>query len=79
MSRTLTTQDVSWFLDMKEKDQLNLDPPYQRRNVWSSRDKRFFIDTIPQERTELHRTQSYSRFACLGQIRKVKAMLILHA
>ena len=46
MSRTLTTQDVSWFLDLKERDQLNLDPPYQRRSVWSPRDKRFFIDTI---------------------------------
>ena len=46
MARTLTTQDVTWFLDLQEKGQLNLDPPYQRRSVWSPRDKRFFIDTI---------------------------------
>lgn len=46
MARTLTMQDISWFLDLHDKGQLNLDPPYQRRSVWSPRDKRFFIDTI---------------------------------
>ncbi len=46
MTRTLTTQDITWFLDLKEKGQLDLDPPYQRRSVWSPRDKRFFIDTV---------------------------------
>ena len=60
MSRNLTTQDVSWFLDLKERDQLNLDPPYQRRSVWSPRDKRFFIDTIlnnyPAPPIFLHKT-----------------------
>lgn len=60
MSRTLTTQDVSWFLDLKGRDQLNLDPPYQRRSVWSPRDKRFFIDTIlnnyPAPPIFLHKT-----------------------
>ena len=35
VNRTLTTQDVSWFLDLHEKQQLNFDPPYQRRSVWS--------------------------------------------
>ena len=60
MSRTQTTQDVSWFLDLKGRDQLNLDPPYQRRSVWSPRDKRFFIDTIlnnyPAPPIFLHKT-----------------------
>ena len=60
MSRNLTTQDVSWFLDLKERGQLNLDPPYQRRSVWSPRDKRFFIDTIlnnyPAPPIFLHKT-----------------------
>ena len=60
MSRNLTTQDVSWFLDLKGRDQLNLDPPYQRRSVWSPRDKRFFIDTIlnnyPAPPIFLHKT-----------------------
>ncbi len=46
MSRTPTTQDISWFLDLYDKGQLNLDPPYQRRSVWSPRDRRYFIDTI---------------------------------
>ena len=46
MTRTLTTQDVSWFLDLHEKGQLDLEPPYQRRSVWSPRDRRFFIDTV---------------------------------
>ncbi len=60
MTRTLTTQDVSWFLDLNEKGQLNLAPPYQRRSVWSPRDKRFFIDTIlnnhPAPPVFLHKT-----------------------
>lgn len=46
MRRSPTTRDISWFLDMKEREQLNLDPPYQRRSVWSANDKRFFVDTI---------------------------------
>lgn len=46
MTRTIAPQDVSWFLDLNEKKQLDLDPPYQRRSVWTIKDKRFFIDTI---------------------------------
>ncbi|MDK1389603.1 DUF262 domain-containing protein [Sinorhizobium sp. 8-89] len=46
MARALTTQDISWFLDLNEKNQLDLNPPYQRKSVWSPRDKRYFIDTI---------------------------------
>ncbi len=46
MTRTISQQDVSWFLDLNDKGQLNLDPPYQRRSVWTLKDKRFFIDTI---------------------------------
>ena len=60
MTRTLTTQDITWFLDLKDKEQLNLDPPYQRRSVWSPRDKSFFIDTIlnnyPAPPVFLHKT-----------------------
>lgn len=60
MSRSLTTQDVSWFLDLFEKQQLNLDPPYQRRSVWSPRDRRYFVDTIlnnyPAPPIFLHKT-----------------------
>ena len=60
MARNLTTQDISWFLDLYAKGQLNLDPPYQRRSVWSPRDRRFFIDTIlnnyPAPPIFLHKT-----------------------
>jgi hypothetical protein len=60
MNRMLTTQDISWFLDLHAKDQLNLEPSYQRRSVWSPRDKRFFIDTIlnnyPAPPVFLHKT-----------------------
>ena len=60
MARTLTTQDISWFLDHNEKGQLNLDPPYQRRSVWSPNDRRYFVDTIlnnyPAPPVFLHKT-----------------------
>jgi hypothetical protein len=36
MSRTISQQDVSWFLDLNEKGQLDLDPPYQRRSLDSN-------------------------------------------
>ena len=60
MNRMLTTQDISWFLDLHGRGQLDLDPPYQRRSVWSLRDRRFFIDTIlnnyPAPPVFLHKT-----------------------
>lgn len=46
VERRLTTQDISWFLDLNNTGQLDLDPPYQRRSVWSLKDRRFFLDTI---------------------------------
>lgn len=46
VDRRVTTQDISWFLDLDNNKQLNLDPPYQRRSVWSPKDRRFFLDTI---------------------------------
>jgi hypothetical protein len=46
MQRRSTTQDVSWFLDMKRSNQLDMSPPYQRRSVWNPTDRRFFLDTI---------------------------------
>jgi hypothetical protein len=60
MARNLSTQDISWFLDLFEKEQLDLNPPYQRRSVWSPKDKRFFIDTVlnnyPAPPIFLHKT-----------------------
>lgn len=46
VGRRVTTQDLSWFLDLHLNDQIDLEPPYQRRSVWSLKDRRFFLDTI---------------------------------
>lgn len=40
------TQDISWFLDQYQLKRLDLDPPYQRRSVWTSKDRRYFVDTL---------------------------------
>ena len=39
-------KQVTWFLDLYRNGQLNLDPPYQRRSVWTLKDRKFFLDTI---------------------------------
>lgn len=44
--RSPNQQDLSWFIDMKEQGRLDLDPPYQRRSVWTYKDKQFFLDTV---------------------------------
>jgi hypothetical protein len=44
--RRVTTQDISWFIDLENNKQLELNPPYQRKSVWSSKDRKFFLDTI---------------------------------
>lgn len=46
VERRVSTQDISWFIDLNENGQLDLNPPYQRRSVWSPKDRRFFLDTI---------------------------------
>ncbi len=60
MNRRPTTQDVSWFLDLHRNGQLDLDPSYQRRSVWSPKDRRFFLDTIfrgyPSPAVFVHKT-----------------------
>lgn len=62
MERTPRPQDVSWFLDLDSRDQLDLDPPYQRKSVWTRRDKQYFLDTIfhnyPCPAIFLHKTMS---------------------
>jgi hypothetical protein len=62
MQRNPRPQDVSWFLDLNERDGLNLDPPYQRRSVWTRRDREYFLDTIfndyPSPAIFLHKTIS---------------------
>lgn len=44
--RNPNQQDLSWFIDMKTQGRLELDPPYQRKSVWTFKDKQFFLDTI---------------------------------
>jgi hypothetical protein len=60
VNRRVSTQDISWFLDLYRNNQLVLNPPYQRRSVWSPKDKRFFLDTIfrgyPSPQIFLHKT-----------------------
>jgi hypothetical protein len=46
LNRRPNTQEVTWFLDLHTTGQLDLNPPYQRRSVWTLKDKRFFLDTI---------------------------------
>lgn len=62
MKRRPTTQDITWLLDLARNNQLDLDPPYQRRSVWTKRDKQFFLDTIfrsyPSPAIFLHKSVS---------------------
>lgn len=39
-------KNIAWFLDIYNEGQLDLDPPYQRRSVWTLKDRRFFLDSI---------------------------------
>lgn len=60
MQRRPSTQDLTWLLDLHQNKQLDLDPPYQRRSVWTRKDKQFFLDTIfrnfPSPAIFLHKT-----------------------
>jgi hypothetical protein len=46
MKRRPTTQDLTWLIDLARTNRLDLDPPYQRRSVWTRKDKQFFLDTV---------------------------------
>jgi hypothetical protein len=46
MERRQNFQNVAWFHDLRMRGLLNLDPPYQRRSVWSQRFKDYFVDTV---------------------------------
>lgn len=60
MKRQPTTQQITWFLDLSRNSQLDLDPPYQRKSVWTPKDRKFFLDTIfrnyPAPPVFIHRT-----------------------
>ena len=46
MARNIAPQDITWFLDLNERGRLDLSPPYQRRSVWSPKDRKYFLDTV---------------------------------
>lgn len=46
MDRQPTLQSVTWLLNLRRYEQLDLNPPYQRRSVWSLREKQRFLDTV---------------------------------
>jgi hypothetical protein len=60
MIRRPSTQDVTWLLDLHQNNQLDLNPPYQRRSVWTTKDKQYFLDTVfrnyPSPAIFLHKT-----------------------
>lgn len=57
--RTSSVNDITWFLDLAG-ERLDLNPSYQRRSVWTRRDRVFFLDTIfkgyPCPAVYLHKT-----------------------
>ncbi|HUU28966.1 MAG TPA: DUF262 domain-containing protein [archaeon] len=42
----VTGLSISWIMEQHRNKLLDLNPSYQRKSVWSSRDKKFFLDTI---------------------------------
>lgn len=60
VERVVTTYDVTWLLDLHKNGQLDLDPAYQRKSVWTPKDRRFFMDTVfrnyPSPAIFLHKT-----------------------
>lgn len=60
VERIVTTHDLTWLLDLHRNNQLNLEPTYQRKSVWTPRDRRFFMDTVfrnyPSPAIFLHKT-----------------------
>ena len=62
MNRRPTTQDITWLLDLARNGQLDLSPAYQRKSIWTPKDRQFFLDTIfrdyPSPAIFLHKTVS---------------------
>jgi len=46
INRQPNQQDLSWFIDMENQGRLDLNPPYQRRSVWTPKDRYYYLDTI---------------------------------
>lgn len=46
LDRQPSVQIVNWLLNLRRFGQLELNPPYQRKSVWSQREKQSFLDTV---------------------------------
>lgn len=82
MKRQPTTQQITWFLDLYRNKQLDLEPPYQRKSVWSAKDRRFFLDTIfrnyPTPPIFIHRTvndQGYTTYHVVDGKQRLETIL----
>lgn len=83
MRRQPTTQQITWFLDLYRNNQLDLEPPYQRKSVWSSKDRKFFLDTIfrnyPAPPIFIHRTvndQGYTKYHVVDGKQRLETILL---
>lgn len=60
LDRQPTLQTITWLLSLRKFGQLDLDPPYQRKSVWTLREKQRFLDTVfrnyPSPAIFLHRS-----------------------
>ena len=46
MKYSPTTQNVAWFRDRYLEGLLDLKPPFQRKPVWSKKQKHFLIESV---------------------------------
>lgn len=46
MNRRQNFQTIAWFNDLYNRELLDLDPPYQRRSVWTQTFRDYFIETL---------------------------------
>ncbi|MDV6429838.1 DUF262 domain-containing protein [Pseudomonas aeruginosa] len=46
MARNIAPFDITWFIDFHSRGLLDLSPPYQRHSVWTTKERRYFLDTI---------------------------------
>ena len=46
LERRQSLQTIAWFNDLYKRELLNLDPPYQRRSVWNTTFRQYFIETV---------------------------------
>lgn len=62
MDRKPNLQTITWLLNLRRFGQLDLEPPYQRKSVWSKKERERFLDTIvrnyPSPAIFLHVTYS---------------------